>query len=444
MGGSANGATVWAMPTTTAVADRVDERCDPPDAVLRHGRVLLEEEEAAGAMRAVLEAVGVELVGVTPTQVRYQPGRRLAVRYRADVRRGQRAAVETLVGLWQPAPLPAGVAVVADDRGTRVGVWAYPHDPWLPGLAAVAGPVGARELLSDLGVRGGIRSVRPRVYRPTARAVLAVDGTVPAHLKVVQPGAAAALDAVHRRLGESLPVPATLGVSERLGVVALATCRGEPLRAALSSGRALPSPEELSRLLAAIADHEAVAPPIRPVAAACAARVVLAGIAPEVVGRVDAVVAAVAEQPYEPDRTVHGDFYDAQIVVADGAVSGLLDVEGLRAGDVVDDVATLLAHLDVVAARTPHAAGRVRGFGEAVRLVLGGDRGAADVRAAGMLLSLAAWPFRAQLPDWREHVSGIVGLAERRIARSRRAAARRALPSTWSRPARPPTLTSRA
>lgn len=392
----------------------------PVDPVLRRGGLLLDADEAAAVMAAALTDVAeVELGAVTPTQVRYQPGRRLAVRYRAEVRRGGVASVDTLVGLCQQAPLPAGMAVLADDDGTQIGVWAYPHDPWLPGLPAAASPAAVRRLLDGLGAPDEPVSVRPLVYRPTARAVLAVDGAARVHLKVVRPAAAASLHAVHRRLAGSLPVPTAIGVDERQGILVLATLGGESLGAALHTGRALPDATAVAALLGGVAEQEPVAPPVLPADAAMAASRVLTQIAPDVAARAATVAAAVAAWPYRTDRTIHGDFYEAQILVADGAVSGLLDVDGLRPGDAVDDVATLLAHLDVLAAVSPDLATRAHGFGEAVRReVAGGDADAVDVRTAATLLSLAAWPFRVQRDGWRAETDWLVGLAERRLRRA--------------------------
>ena len=56
------------------------------------------------------------------------------------------------------------------------------------------------------------------------------------------------------------------------------------------------------------------------------------------------LVTAAPPAPATGERLVHGDLHDKNVVVSYGRI-GLLDLDGLRAGDPVEDVANLAAHL---------------------------------------------------------------------------------------------------
>ena len=108
-----------------------------------------------------------------------------------------------------------------------------------------------------------------------------------------------------------------------------------------------------------------------------------------------------------------------------GAITGLLDVDDVAAGDPVDDLATLIGHLrfrargvdpsapgagrllDHVTALHCHAASRV-------------GPGAIDVAVAAVLIGLATGPFRVQRPGWQRDVTGVVADADRGPRRSDR------------------------
>lgn len=387
------------------------------DPALPGAPVLLNRDAVAALLGPAVEAGGGSLENATPHHARYQRGRRLAVRYGVGVSWPDgRRTTETYAALIDAEGLPAGIAVLDGGAGTRIGVWAYPYDPFLPGLPAAAAPASVRRLLIELGAQDGPVRISPRVYRPTSRAVLAVTGAGGScYLKVLHPDRAEALHALHEALSDRLPVPASYGYAGPQGIVVLEALRGEPLSAALTAGAPVPSPHDLLDLLDRVAEAPAsVGQPTPPEEALADHVATLARLLPSEASRATAIAEA-ATGDWVPDRTVHGDFYEAQVLVERGRVTGLLDVDRLRPGDAVDDLATLLAHLEVLAWARPATAARIRAYRDGVAEAAGARVPTDDLgrRVAGALLGLAGWPFRAQRPGWPAQTSGLLDLAER-------------------------------
>ncbi|HUH08329.1 MAG TPA: phosphotransferase [Egibacteraceae bacterium] len=389
------------------------------DPALPAAASLLNAARAAEILAPALASTGGDLLSATPTQVSYRPGQRLVVRYRADVAWPGERRVETAVLMADAHRLPHGSAVVSDGEGQQVGAWTYPHDPFLPGLRSATAPEAVRGLLRELGAAEGSVRITPRVYRPTSRAVLSVESSRELYLKIVRPRAAGPLYRLHAAVAPRIPVPIAYGTAEPQGIVVLETRRGESLGSALSTARPVPSPSELLDLLDCLAPMAAPEGSFSPPHDAAAANAeTLAGVAPSVAERARAIAAA-ARADWTPDRCVHGDFYESQVLVADGRISALLDIDEMRPGDALDDVATLLAHLDVLAWHRRQAAPRIRAYRAAVQEAVVG-RGAAELlarRVAGALVGLALWPFRAQLPDWQHATSQLLDRAAAALGR---------------------------
>lgn len=101
-------------------------------------------DEAGDLLASAVQAVGGTIERWAATEVHYTPGRRLAVRYRVEGRwppTGPKVA--TYVAVHQTGPLPYGGARFADGD-MEIAVWAYPHDPFLPGLPSAATPSTVR------------------------------------------------------------------------------------------------------------------------------------------------------------------------------------------------------------------------------------------------------------------------------------------------------------
>lgn len=247
-------------------------------------------------------------------------------------------------------------------------------------------------------------------------------------LKVVRPAAAEALHNCHKALRPTVPVPASLGFSAELGLVALQGLPGTLLRRALGTPGALPSPRTLVGLLDAL--------PAAPERAATASgwRVaefasLLARLRPgqaEVLDRLAAELTAAEDALDEPSVPAHGDFHEAQLLVAGRAVCGVLDVDTFGSGRRLDDLATMIGHISTLSlySTRPRA---VEAYG--AQLLAAFDRSVDPVAlraaAAAVILGLATGPFRVLEDRWPGRTDERIRLAERWLDSSRRVAAGR-------------------
>ena len=306
-------------------------------------------------------------------------------------------------------------------------VWRFPLDPDLPALPAACDRSRVRDLLVELGLVGpGTRlhdvRITRRGYRPGQRAVLeARAGEAAVFLKVARPHRIGEVHRRHRLLHESgVPVAAPLHVTPE-GLLVLESLPGRSLRSAVrSAGAAALRPERLLEVLDALpagllsltqrpawADHAThYADVLSAALPAEAARAgYLASVVQEGLAGLD-----------EPVRPVHGDLYEAHVLVGSGRVTGLLDVDGAGPGRRSDDLACLLAHLEVLALVRPQDRTRVRGaletWGGALVSGSGVDPRAVRLRTVGVLLSLATEPYRRQQREWRAATSARLELAD--------------------------------
>jgi hypothetical protein len=98
---------------------------------------------------------------------------------------------------------------------------------------------------------------------------------------------------------------------------------------------------------------------------------------------------------------VHGDLYEAQLLVAGGRFSGLLDVDTAGAGLRADDWANLVAHLSVLTLVTQQTKA-IRRYGREVLAHAESVHDPADLRArvAAAVVGLATGPFRVLERTW--------------------------------------------
>ncbi|MGA6167498.1 aminoglycoside phosphotransferase family protein [Amycolatopsis magusensis] len=378
---------------------------------------LLTGEPAGELLTAVVGQAGGTLLEWAATQVDHQPRGRTTVGYTARVRWGDGSETGETFGACS-GPLPEGVVRLSDGV-TDIGVWRFPFDPELPALRTAYDPVAVRRLVENAGLRcdGEVR-LRVRSYRPRRRAVIEV--TTPdrrrVFVKVVRPSRARDLHERHR-LAASAAVPQSLGWTDG-GLVLLAGLPGRTLRQELLSEdvvafdagsvvSALDSlPPELAtgprrRTWGQKAGHYAE---------------VIAAAAPEFAGRARAVARAVGhDRPQGPDVPVHGDLYENQLMVLDGRVTGLLDIDGAGRGERLDDAGCLLGHLFVLAQLRPLREKSILDVGAilAERFTADLDREALALRAAAVVLSLATGPHRVQEDGWRHQTGRRLALAER-------------------------------
>ncbi|MBN1094222.1 phosphotransferase [Blastococcus sp. TML/M2B] len=380
--------------------------------------------EPAGALcAAALAPAGGRPIRLRATGTTVRAGGGATVRYVAEVtwadgRRSRERLAATTGGT-----IPHGATLLegtVDGARTAAGAWRWPWDPALPALAWAARPGAAAARLAELGVADGGVRVRARSYRPGRRAVLEVQtGAGPLFLKVVRPSAADGLALRHALLGGAVPVPPVLARTPD-GALVLRGLAGTPLRVLLAGeAAALPGPEAIDALLDAL--PATVPGPQRPgpLARVLEHAAVLGQVAPQLRPRLARLAAALdAADPGEhPEVPVHGDFHEAQLLVDDGAVVGLLDVDTAGRGHRIDDWATLLAPLALQATSAPAARYRDELVEAALR-----RWPAAQLRArvAAALLGLATGPFRVLEPAWMVRTEERVALAERWAPGSRR------------------------
>lgn len=380
---------------------------------------LLLGPHAAPILETVLGEYGAGLTGLQIADAHVAPSGGVRVRYVGDVRRADGSVRrETLVAATGDRIPPGAAVLVGEVDGVRVevGVWRWPQDPVLPALATAAHPARLGALLEV----GGPLSISVRAYRPGQRAVLeATDGSSRWFIKVVAPAAVADLRARHALLGAVLPVPPIVAFHDD-GLVVLPEASGMLLRALLTrdglDGTRLPAPSTLHHVLDTL-PAALLRLPKRPThlhRVTQSARVLELTADIDVRGLADEMQAAATASDLVP---VHGDFHDGQLLVADGHLSALIDVDTAGPGERADEWATLLGHLSVLGLQNP----RARYYGTAVLAHAERHTDPADLhlRTAAVVLGLATGPFRTQRPGWRERTSARIDLAQQWMGRMR-------------------------
>jgi aminoglycoside phosphotransferase len=385
-------------------------------------------EDAADLLRAAVAGFGGELASARTVQVQHRPGHDLVVRYDALVGwSGRPAQRETLLAAAMVGGPPPGTLVLtADDL--EAAVWRYPFDPRLPGLAEAVTPGHVDEVLA--GALEGRPQLEVVAYRPIRRAVVrAHAGDREAYLKVVRPKEAAVIAGRHHALAAAgLPVPAVHRVDEAKGLLVLEALSGENLRdRLLRTTDGWPTASAFLDLMDRLAT--VALPParvssrlaLRPGEAAASHARALTAILPQEAARLDRIVAAIDALP-EVDGTtvtVHGDLYEAQLMVDGSALTGLLDLDDVGPGHRLDDPATLLAHLHILQPTARRHRDHLRRYRLALRaafveaLTPDGDGAELDLRTAAILVGLATGPFRAQNERWQVEVRRRIGMAAR-------------------------------
>jgi len=379
---------------------------------------------AAGEYDAGLTALRVADAHVAPTGG-------VRVRYVADVRRADGSVRGEVFVAATGDRIPAGAAVLAGEfAGTpvEVGVWRWPQDPALPGMAVAAHPARLAELLATAGLTvPPAPRISVRAYRPGQRAVLEIgsaSGGPRWFVKVVRPALVAELQLRHRLLGATLPVPPVVAADER-GLIVLPEAPGTVLRELLATDAAIPSPQELQDTLDALPATLLELPTgrghLRRIEDSARVLELTTAANPAVPERLRNSVAdqlrSAADQPAGPVVPVHGDFYEAQLLIEHGRISGVIDVDSAGPGERVDEWANLLGHLSVFGLRTPRAAA----YGAEILAHARDHADAEDlaVRTAAVVFGLATGPFRTQRDGWAQRTRERLELAQRWLSSMR-------------------------
>lgn len=408
-------------PVTTSTHPRTSRLRDPD---LPAVSTLLDSQPPS-PLRAAVDAAGGTLEEARVTGVTWWPGSSITVTYRAEVTGGEASGPQEFVAM--AGSIPEGALVVSAGDET-VGVWRVPHDPGLPGLAAALDPRRAGEVLSALGAVTTRVRTRMRAYRAGRRSVVSVEGSEPGlFFKVVGPSQVGPLHARHRAFPAVLPVPRSMGVDRRLGILALEALPGRTLRRALEDlSVEPPPPSEVVELVSDLPppqDHRSAPSPIERAPRLAS---LLEKVVPEEAVRIARLVEAIGDDDVVERVPVHGDYYEAQVLVAGDRIAGLLDVDTYGWGRPSDDPATMLGHL-AVWARLSREPTRVNRYAAELLRRWDARVDPADLRrrVAAVVLGLATGPFRVQRADWPGETSARLDLAERWVASSARVDERR-------------------
>jgi hypothetical protein len=393
---------------------------------------------------AVAAEGGGTVASIEPRQALYAPGRSLSVNYHARLNWTDREPTEQVVAAMTDSDgLPEG-AQVRRWGGGEVAVWRFPEDPVLTGLEQILDEQRLADLLGYLDLEPRRVKVTPVVYRPIRRAVvrLSMRGdrlvfdreagrvTVQAgkryiFLKIVKPEHAALIGELHDRIGHHLPTPRCYGAWSDLGLLALEGLPGLTLHDFIRlRDERPPGPDELAALLETLPAAGAARGPVRSMRRRVKSHErLLRVILPDHAERIRRLSGTLRELPSERNAIVHADFYDSQVLVDDGgAITGLLDLDGVGWGNPADDLASMLGRVwtsGQTAGRgrdrfAAYAGELLEGFSRRV------DRRDLCMRAAAIVFGRATGPFRSQSPDWRAKALERIDLAERCLEHARR------------------------
>lgn len=390
------------------------------------GLALLSGPDAEGLLAAVAAERGWSMQRWSLNHVDHDPNRSTTATYsvRAITSRGLR---RLLVGLTcrtkGPSPRDEKARLFERD-GVQVAAWVYPDDPDLPGLPAITHRDKVSELLAEAGLIESDAAVEVSMitYRPRRRAVVRLQSGARAWFaKSMRPNRAQATVHRHEVLSRSsTPTAQVDAFVEDQGLLLLRELPGDPLARAIFEANVPVAGERIIDLLdglpAAAADL-----PRKPSWASMIghyADLIVANLPAEenrlnrLLNLLDGVV-----DDTDGHEPTHGDFHEGQIFVADGRITGLLDVDGLGPGRRVDDLACLVAHLSTVQRMTPAQAARVRAVLDAWLPVFDERVDAAELRlrSAAVVITLATGPFRAQETSWQRETAEILDAAERLV-----------------------------
>ncbi|WP_157544466.1 phosphotransferase [Jonesia quinghaiensis] len=291
-------------------------------------------------------------------------------------------------------------------------LWEHPNDPGLPGLPLASVPESVQ---ATWGGRYDLLNLETLAYRPLRRAVLKATFDDPlgeVFLKVLRKDADL-LAQKHKVLAEAgTPVPELIGDPVR-DVLAIKRVAGMPMAQAIMDGRTPPvTGADIVAVLSGF-PTELMEAPARPAWTdrlewyAHAAETAL----PEETGRIQGLMAkinAVLETAHRgPLVANHGDFYEANIFVRDGKITGIIDIDSAGPGYLIDDLACFIGHLAVLPTldqRYSHVPEFVRYYLTEFSSELAArsiDPQGLYARSASVVLSLIAGARDEEDPHWK-------------------------------------------
>lgn len=387
------------------------------DASLPGSETLLTQVVPAPVVAFIEEAEST-LTGLQAVQSSWWPGKQLIVRYKVTAERGLLDGSHQIVAT--AGRIPDGASRV-EGPGGAVGVWVVPDDPQLPGLPSALDLATVSRLTDDMDAGTAISSIRFRSYRPGRRAVVEAIGSPHSlFLKVVRPKAAMALHEKHRHLSARMPIPDSLGYSPDLGVVVLPALSGADLRRVLRDGHAgLPAPADVAGLIDDLPDPVDDRVTKSPIEKLPRIAELLSRVVPAEADRLSQLVSTIGPEERDADVPVHGDFYEAQVLVDRGQPSGLIDIDTYGWGRAGDDPAMMLGHLTLLASSASNPR-RVLAYASRLQEMWEAMLDPVDLRkrTAAVILGQATGPFRVQRPEWPSETVARIDVAQRWVERS--------------------------
>ncbi|WP_188897259.1 phosphotransferase [Microlunatus endophyticus] len=322
-------------------------------------------------------------------------------------------------------------AVIFGNGSREVAVWLYPDDPDLPGLHRAAFPERFAALFTELGIVGRpVRTDQVRLeligYRPRRRAVIKAVvesqyGPEVFFVKALREQSFASILGRHRLLLDAgLPAPLIAAATPDFLLV-LRELPGRPLALALFDDVPPTRAEDLIAVLDAMPPQVAGLDRHRPWTDAVDQYATMVSTAlpeaePMLTAMVNHIRSGLAGIPLGNEPT-HGDFYEAQVFVSSGRVSGILDIDTIGPGRRADDLACLVAHLATVQRMNAAQAARVQRLLTEWLPVFDSrvDPVELRLRAAAVAISLATGPYRGQEPDWQGETWQILRSADQLI-----------------------------
>jgi Ser/Thr protein kinase RdoA (MazF antagonist) len=391
------------------------------------GATLLLTDAVAQVLAAAVADTGGRAKTWRLDHVDADPGRATTATYRVDVARGDHVTRQT-IGLTVRAAGPS-----TTDRRARllqagphqVACWFYPDDPDLPGLARAANPVAMAGILRDHGIAPLVTAsdlvVELIGYRPRRRAVLRArtrDKSLTVYIKALRQTQFDAVLQRHKILSAGgIPSPHVLATTEdRLLVIA--ETPGTPLARAIFSAAPPVTGQQIVQLLDSMPPQVAGLERRPPWAASVRhyAGIVQAAL-PELTPRLNRLACRIEQGlagHADGTEPTHGDFYEAQVFVQAGRISGLIDVDTIGPGRRADDLACLVAHLNCIQRMNPAQTRQVVRLLAAWRPVFDArvDPVELRLRAAAVIVSLATGPYRGQEQHWERETAKMVAKAE--------------------------------
>ena len=382
------------------------------------GSTLLTSAEVKDLLSAAVELAGGRLVSWRLDHVDASPRHSTTATYSAAVdwptgRRTELLGASARVGGRSGND---DRAMIFGDGDREVAVWLYPYDPDLPGLRRAAVPDALAGLLNehrilDHPLTGDDIALEMISYRPRRRAVLKAvitthSGPRTFFVKVLRESVYAQTLERHELLRRAGFPAAGVAAATADFILVLSQVPGRALTQAIFDEAMPCTAESLIMLLDSLPSAVVTLPRRAPWTGAVATYAEMIATAlpvldPQLRWLAGQVSSGLARLPPGMEPT-HGDFHEGQLFVANGVITGVLDIDTIGPGRRADDLACMIAHLSTMQRMTPEqAAGLSRLIGLWLQVFdTRVDPAELRLRAAGVIVSLATGPYRGQEPNW--------------------------------------------